>query len=317
MATPLELGPDAPGRRGRAGDAGGAAARALERHGSECDDRAGTGPPHAVRPQARVTARWPRRAAKLPVPDLQRLTLKDPKDYRIIGHSIPGVDSPKVVKGKPLFGIDTGSRACSMPCSRSARCSAARWRAPTSTHRASCRACAMPSSSEGGSDLDRADAGRRDRRRQLVAGREGAPEAEGEMGRRPDAPRRAAQASPRRPRRSARKRRRTRLRKDGDVAAALKGAAQVVEAAYHYPFLAHATLEPKNCTAHVARRQGRDLGADPESGARPQAGGADARARRRRHHRPHDAQRRRLRPAPRSTTTWSRRPGSRRSPARR
>src|SRR5688572_6504579 len=45
-------------------------------------------------------------AAKVAPPDPATVRLKDPKDFKIIGVSVPGVDSPLVVQGKPLFGID-------------------------------------------------------------------------------------------------------------------------------------------------------------------------------------------------------------------
>ena len=60
-------------------------------------------------------------------PDLKTVMLKDPKNFTIVGQLHGGVDSPKVVTGKPMFGIDVTCRACSTPSSTSARCSAARW----------------------------------------------------------------------------------------------------------------------------------------------------------------------------------------------
>jgi isoquinoline 1-oxidoreductase beta subunit len=59
----------------------------------------------------------------------------------------------------------------------------------------------------------------------------------------------------------------------GDVDRAMAGAATRVEATYHVPFLAHATMEPMNCTVHV-RKDGCEIWVGNQALARAQAAAA-------------------------------------------
>ena len=193
-------------------------------------------------------------AAKVPVPDFGRVKLKDPKDYKIIGHSIAAVDGPNVVKGEPLFGIDTVVpgmlyavfQKCPVFGGKVASANLDVIRALPGVRHAFVV--------EGGTDLSglmpgvaivadswwRADKARRQLKMKWNEGPTAKQNSEGFA-------RQAAELGKKAPEIS--------LRNDGDVAAALKGAANVVEASYAYPFLAHATLEPMNCTAHVQGSQ--------------------------------------------------------------
>ncbi len=196
------------------------------------------------------------KAALLPAPDLAGVTLKDPKSFRIIGQPTPGVDNAKIVTGQPLFGIDVvvpgmlyavfqkcpvfGGTVTSanidavraLPGVRDAFIVHAREANPGGDQEGVSDGVAIVATSWW--------AASRAREKLQIAWDEGPT---------------ATQSSDIFAQKAARLALETPtafLRRDGDIASALQGAAQVVEAAYTYPFLAHISLEPQNCTAHFS-----------------------------------------------------------------
>jgi isoquinoline 1-oxidoreductase beta subunit len=189
-------------------------------------------------------------AATLPAPSLSSLVLKDPKDFKIIGRPIGGIDSPKVVTGQPLFGIDTvvpGMRyavfeKCPVFGGKLVSANIDEIKALPGVENAFVV--------RGGTALDglldgvaitakswwTADNARKSLK---VVWDEGptAAQSSADFAAQAEALSKLPATNP--------------IHTAGDADKALAGAAKVVEAAYAYPFIAHATLEPQNTTAFV------------------------------------------------------------------
>ncbi len=188
-------------------------------------------------------------ARKLPLPDQQKVKLKDEADFTLIGHATPRVDIPSKVNGSAKFGIDV--RVPGMVFAVVARC-------PTfggkPAHFDAAKAKAVP----GVLDVfeipafgaDKFTAGGvvvvADSTWSAMKGRD-ALQITWDRG----AAASESSEQMRQALRSAATKPGKRVRNDGDVDAALSNGSKKVEAVYEMPLLAHATMEPMNITAHA------------------------------------------------------------------
>ncbi|MEE8201119.1 MAG: xanthine dehydrogenase family protein molybdopterin-binding subunit [Candidatus Acidoferrales bacterium] len=188
-------------------------------------------------------------AAALPIPDLESVPLKNSEDFHIVGRSLPRRDIPAKVEGTAVFGIDVRVPGmlyaviarCPTFGGKPARFDARRTRAvPGVRHVVEIPAVGPGSHTAGGIAVvaDTTWAAIQGRKALEVEWDRGAHA--GESSETLAAQFRSLIAQPGTP-----------IRNQGDARAALENAARTVEAAYELPFLAHATMEPMNCTADV------------------------------------------------------------------
>jgi isoquinoline 1-oxidoreductase beta subunit len=187
-------------------------------------------------------------AAKLPTPDPATLKLKDPADFRIIGQSIGGVDTPAIATGKPLFGIDFKLPGMLYAVLETCPAHGGIYKSanldevkalPGITHVLTIKGDGTPESGfDGVAILSKswwsANQARETLKVDWDVGAVSSFSTEAY----------AAQAAERHKGKAD-----SDIVRTGDVAAAFAGAAKTVSADYSYPFLAHGTLEPQNCTA--------------------------------------------------------------------
>jgi isoquinoline 1-oxidoreductase subunit beta len=188
-------------------------------------------------------------AASLTLPDLDTVKLKEPAQFTIIGRPLVGIDSAKIVKGQPIFGVDTRLPGMLYAIYEVAPAHGGRLvkadieavqRAPGVKH-------VVPISGNGDADTGLADGvaivasnwwfANQARSKLVVEWDLSAAKGHSSLVYQTKADA-AFAAGPG-----------TEVRLDGNPAAKLASAAKRMSARYTYPFIAHAPMEPQNCTA--------------------------------------------------------------------
>jgi isoquinoline 1-oxidoreductase beta subunit len=224
---------------------------------SECSTSAGK-VMHAASGRSATYGELADAAWSMPMPDLKTLKFKNPKDYTIIGKPQRQRELPNIVTGKPIFGIDVtlpnmlfavyqkcpvfGGKVVSANLDEIKNLPGVRQ--AFVVERPDITGPVLPNDPglENGIAIlaDTWWQAQSARKKLQVTWNEGPRAAAAHSS--------AAYAdhalalSKEKPQKT--------IRADGDAEMALASAAKVVEAAYSYPFISHAPLEPQNCTAH-------------------------------------------------------------------
>jgi isoquinoline 1-oxidoreductase beta subunit len=189
-------------------------------------------------------------AASVTPPDLATIPLKDPKTFTIIGQKVRGVDTKSIVTGQPLYGIDVVVPGMLYATFVKSPVFGAKVKSANVADILKLPGIKHAFVVEGTTDLNGLMPGvaivadnwwlAKSAREKLNVEWEAHPTSQqSSEGFAKQAAALASQPAQRS------------LRKDGDVDAALASAAKSVKGSYYYPFIAHASLEPQNCTAHM------------------------------------------------------------------
>lgn len=202
-------------------------------------------------------------AAALPVPAADTVTLKDPKDFILIGTPAKRLDTPAKVNGTVEFGIDTrlpGMKVAAIAISP------VLGGAPKAFDEAAALAV------RGVRQVVRTDEAVAVVADHMGAAKKGLEAAAIQWDDGPNAG--VSSADIVRQLEEASHTPGAVARNEGDAAKALAGAARRVEATYQVPFLAHAAMEPMNCTVHV-RKDACDVWVGTQVATRAQAAVAE------------------------------------------
>ena len=188
-------------------------------------------------------------AALQAVPAAGSVTLKDGADFRIIGRAIGGIDSPKIVRGEGIFGVDTRLPGMVYAAYERSPVFGARLVSADLDAAKAAHGVIDAFTVEGNGNATELVDGvavvadnwwNANRARSALNVQWDNGQWASHSSAKYDADARAAMASG--PASDV-------FASKGDVDAAIAGAAQVIEGEYAYPFLAHVAMEPMNCTA--------------------------------------------------------------------